>query len=436
MEIEEIFNTGRRIAVAKKKAQKFEFERKRGKLIDSRDCQWILRTFYVLKSKQIYVNEDEEVLIQLVSEIACCSIDSIRKILENDSYEIEDQRGQNLTKRKIQMEEEEEIKNNVVQLLKNDLDKGSPVCTRDVRAWIRDSASINLSTKTLLNYLRNWGISWRRLKVDEYRKAREEVILLKTQFLQIMNDELTDCTHVRSCKCSPKKKLVFLDESYLHEHHVSQFGLGLDDYPLSKPSGKGKRIVIAGAITEDGWLGANQEMRNWGPNMENVYENGSIRCWVANIGGDYHNNFNIPNFLNYFEECILNNLTEPSIIVLDRARYHTAIPDDSFSPYKARKEELRTWLNDNKIRFDQSTLKDDLKTLVLCHWEPPQTIIEDMAQKHGLEYFGSPHRVIFLPPYHPEYNGIEMAWGQVKHYVGMNPEYKIKALIGETLPKA
>ena len=59
-----------------------------------------------------------------------------------------------------------------------------------------------------------------------------------------------------------------------------------------------------------------------------------------------------------------------------------------------------------------------------------------MAEEHGQQYFGREHRVIFLPPYHPEYNAIEMAWGRVKHYVGQNPPYNLKILMQETLPDA
>lgn len=89
-----------------------------------------------------------------------------------------------------------------------------------------------------------------------------------------------------------------------------------------------------------------------------------------------------------------------------------------------------------KYKFDQKALKEELKILAVSHWDPPKTIIEEIAENHGREYFGREHRVIFLPPYHPEYNGIELAWGRVKHYVGQNPSYKIKELIQETLPQA
>jgi len=168
-------------------------------------------------------------------------------------------------------------------------------------------------------------------------------------------------------------------------------------------------------------------MKNWKPDFDQVYENGSI---------DDHFNFNVDNFLDYFQDCVLVHLREPSTIILDIARYHTTVSDDVFNPYKARKEKLRIWLKQNKVKFDKKALKEELKMLALCHWIPPLTIIEEMAEEHGLQYFGVPHRVVFIPPYHPEYNGNDLAWGQVKRFVGNNPTYKIKKLIDETLPKA
>ena len=58
------------------------------------------------------------------------------------------------------------------------------------------SKKLDLSKTVLLNYLKNWGISWRRLKVDEYRKMKENVKMVV---------ELKECSHKRVCKCDMKK---------------------------------------------------------------------------------------------------------------------------------------------------------------------------------------------------------------------------------------
>ncbi|KAL4500782.1 hypothetical protein ABPG72_020016 [Tetrahymena utriculariae] len=250
--------------------------------------------------------------------MSCCSINTVSAIIQQDSYDISDQRGHQ-NNRMIGENQEQGIKDLVIQKLQDELKRGVPVCTQDVRAWLKESNNISLSKKTLLNYLKNWGISWRRLQVDEYRKRRQEIKVLKVEFLHKMVQEIIVCTHVRKCKCPQQKQMVFLDESYIHEHHVSQYGLGIKDFPLQKQYGKGRRVVIDASISEQGYLGANLSESNWVSKEDGVYQNGSICAWIANVGGDYHLNFNAQNFTEYFQNCIHQYLTQPSIIVLDRA---------------------------------------------------------------------------------------------------------------------
>lgn len=424
-----------RKGVLKKKLVKFKFERGHGKHIETRDRQWILRIYYSLQMHEHLSTMSERAIVALVSEISCCSTDSIHEIIAADTHLAQDNRG-HPQQGIIPADEEEEIKDMVVKDLKTNLELGVPVSSKDVKSWLKESHDISLSQRTMLRYLKNWEINWKRLRVEEYRKAREAVFIQKQEFLRHMVEEMGGCTHVRKCKCIKPKKLVFIDESYVHQHHVSNFGLTLQDVPLQKPSGKGKRVVIAAAITEDGWLGGPIQKESLKPDMENVYEAGSIRYWVSNIGADYHENFNSANFREFFEECVLNNLTEPSIIVMDRARYHITYDEDEFFPSKAKKADLKQWLFCNKIKFNEKALKEELKLLATCHWDPPDTLVEQMAKAHGLEFYGVEHRVMYLPPYHPEFNAIEMAWGRVKDYIGKNPAYDMKKLLNVVLPEA
>ena len=76
-------------------------------------------------------------------------------------------------------------------------------------------------------------------------------------------------------------------------------------------------------------------------NDDRSYSNGSMKYWVAQVGGEYHRNFNNENFEDYFRENILDKLTEPSIIIMDRASYHKKFPDDMFFPSKAKKNEIK-----------------------------------------------------------------------------------------------
>ena len=40
----------------------------------------------------------------------------------------------------------------------------------------------------------------------------------------------------------------------------------------------------------------------------------------------------------------------------------------------------------------------------------PKYNIETLAEKYG-------HKIIFLPPYYPEFNPIELCWARVKNFI-------------------
>ena len=67
---------------------------------------------------------------------------------------------------------------------------------------------------------------------------------------------------------------------------------------------------MAAAYSQDGFLGYNNQLKpeEWQSNMLEVYQNGSVRYWSAQVGGDYHLNFNSDTFQEFFQECVLNHL--------------------------------------------------------------------------------------------------------------------------------
>ena len=154
-----------------------------------------------------------------------------------------------------------------------------------------------------------------------------------------------------------RRKLVFVDESSIHQHHVANFGLTFDNTPLKKPSEKGKRIVIGAALSEDGWIGLDGGRRLLFEYNDGTYSAGSVKFWTGNVGGDYHHNFNGENFIEYFQENVLDHLTEPSLMRMDGASYHKIYDENEFFPAKANKKELIEWLDDNSIEFEEGSQK-------------------------------------------------------------------------------
>ena len=186
------------------KAKKFEFKRNQGKFIPIEDRQWILRTYYIMKAKAII--QDDRALKDLIVEISGCSIDSIEEIISLNEHKVQDNRGHNMI-RKISRLKENKIKREVIENLKLDLQDGIPVCSRDVRAWLQREKNISLSKTVMLSYLKNWGIDWRMLRKEEFRKEREAVLIQRQEFLQVMMDEFRECRHIKNCKCAYRKDL-------------------------------------------------------------------------------------------------------------------------------------------------------------------------------------------------------------------------------------
>ncbi len=123
--------------------------------------------------------------------------------------------------------------------------------------------------------------------------------------------------------------------------------------------------------------------------------------------GDYHERFSV-----WFQEQ-LKNLKQPSVIVMDNAPYHSVIIDKA--PTRAtRKAEAVQWLLSHKVQVDPSMKKCESMQLVQQRKPQfPTYAIDQLAERNG-------HRALRLPPYHCEFNPIELIWSQVKGYVVRN----------------
>lgn len=60
--------------------------------------------------------------------------------------------------------------------------------------------------------------------------------------------------------------------------------------------------------------------------------------------GDYHKVFNGKNFVNWWKEILLPNLTQPSVIILDNAKYHMVYGEHVPKPSKMKKADCIKYL--------------------------------------------------------------------------------------------
>jgi len=117
-------------------------------------------------------------------------------------------------------------------------------------------------------------------------------------------------------------------------------------------------------------------------------------------------------FQKWFVE-LLNNLEEPSVIVMDNASYHSTLVEN-YPKNNWRKADVQKWLTEKNIEFSPLETLPQLhqKIKVLIPREK-QYLLDQIALENG-------HEVIRLPPYHCQYNPIELIWAQVKSQVAKN----------------
>ncbi|KAH0808663.1 hypothetical protein GEV33_014128 [Tenebrio molitor] len=121
---------------------------------------------------------------------------------------------------------------------------------------------------------------------------------------------------------------------------------------------------------------------------------------------DYHSEMNAETFEEWLQDKLLPALTEPSIIVLDNASYHSRLEEKK--PTCAwRKAHLQTWLQNNNIHFSETDKKDTLLKLCRQNYKSPVYVVDRVIHEAG-------HKPLRLPPYHCIFNPIEMVWSQTK----------------------
>ncbi|XP_029827021.2 uncharacterized protein LOC115312279 [Ixodes scapularis] len=169
---------------------------------------------------------------------------------------------------------------------------------------------------------------------------------------------------------------------------------------LKHPSGKGQRVIVTHIGSEDGFVA------------------GCLDVFHGVKTGDYHEEMNGTRFEIWFE-AVLQMLPRGSVIVMDNASYHSrrleAVPTTG-----SRKEVIQQWLTSKGIPWDTKMQNKQLLDIVAS--VKPLYLkyrVDTAAEKAGCT-------VVRLPPYHCEFNPIELIWTQIKNGVAArNTTFKI-----------
>lgn len=141
---------------------------------------------------------------------------------------------------------------------------------------------------------------------------------------------------------------------------------------------------------------------------------------VGAKSGDYHDDMNATNFMNWVNKQLLPNLPPASVLVIDNAAYHNKTVE-RHPTSGSLKNEMINWLTVRNIPFDSNLTKPELYELIKIHKPRHNSyVLDSLLNKHG-------HNVLRLPPYHPTLNPIEKIWALVKNWVAtMNVTFKLK----------
>ena len=222
-----------------------------------------------------------------------------------------------------------------------------------------------------------------------------------------------------------------------------------------KPIGKGGRAIVIGiGSSQHGTIGE------------------LLKVFVGKKAGktdDYHKEMNATLFEEWFDEVlkwIASNLPDQKVaVVIDNAKYHSrAYPHTMVPTMSKRKDEIITWMRSNrevppqllpgyiepqevnmrrlaaleaKVAFEYvephvgpddplpsySQYDKLTKKQLLASIQPrsKKYVIDDRSRKAGVE-------LVRLPPYHCEFNPIELVWGHAKGAVAKrNVTYNLKS---------
>jgi len=175
--------------------------------------------------------------------------------------------------------------------------------------------------------------------------------------------------------------------------HFSKGGIA------GKPCGAGRRIIMIGIGSEDGFLAPT-------------------KCFIGqknNKNQDYHTEMNGDHFKEWFAE-VLAEIPEKSVVVVDQASYHKMVTEETKNPTTAwRKAAVIDWLIARNVpvprpydEFRHMNLPG-LRVLAKQHRVQAKYVIEDMAEQSGKDV-----KVLWLPVAHCELNAIELVWASVK----------------------
>ena len=271
-------------------------------------------------------------------------------------------------------------------------DKGEYPTSQLIFNSIKSKLNYSGSLRSVITILKNLKFSYKKCTNGrKFLMERNDIVSLRCKFLRQI------CT-IRNNK--DPRPIVYLDETWVNQNHSRSVAWHDESHNMIGPKipiGKGGRLIIVHAgCAKYGFI----------QNSKLVFRSNT------DTSTDYHSQMNSEVFKSWFTQ-MLKNLEEPSLVVLDNAPYHSTLIEN-FPKSNARKADVQDWLTKKNIKFSPLETLAELRMRVkaLIPFDKKYEI-DELALTMG-------HEVLRLPPYHCQYNPIELIWAQVKNQVAKN----------------
>ena len=173
------------------------------------------------------------------------------------------------------------IESSIRQFVRKTNKSGDQVTLDIIAKHLSSSSSdCKIAATTLWRALARWGFEFGTGTRSAQLKESDRIIIQRRQYLRqkIAN---------RKANSGIKRPEIYLDESYINKNHSRDdtWYLSEDGGIIGKPTGKGDRLIIINAISENGWI----------PDAKLVFK-------ASSKTGDYHQSMNWGVFKEWFEK--------------------------------------------------------------------------------------------------------------------------------------
>ena len=354
--------------------------------------------------------------------------------------------------------------------------QGETVVASKVKAHLLLEYGIDVHRTTVSRAVKSLGLSWAPMKpkkrtfADHHSQTLRKYLILLDHYIKEEREEGENWDYV----------WIFMDESYIHQNHKSQFSYQTaeqkQDGNKFRKNSKGRRLIIVHAISPDGPLttydadGNEVSDLKWTkdtPHPQNDDNKLTAETlWIAQSHtGDYHDNMNAEMFMNWVRDRLLPTFEKKypkkkMIFVADNAPYHHKRAIGSLG--NLNKMDLVQLMVDHDVDHVDLPIDERRNDLIGCDPDvvdggdsiritfDPEEQVKRAGKSKGQARIGTTdelrisfvmylkqfdpeklecevenllkekgHRILWTPPYCPELQPIELFWAAGKNHAAL-----------------